>query len=108
VSELKEHLSRRERVERDRLDNAWRSVAASTEGRLVLFDVMGWCGVYRDPTGPDSDATLKAIGEQNIGRRLIARLERISPATYPGMLLAEAKENQGEKKPVEEDESDDG
>jgi hypothetical protein len=51
---------------------------------------------------------MKAIGEQNIGRRIISRLELISPGTYPGMLLAEAKENQGEREPVEEEENEDG
>jgi hypothetical protein len=105
---MKEHLSKRERVERERLNNAWRVMASSQEGRLVMLDIMGWCGVYRDPMAPDSDWTMKAIGEQNIGRRIISRLELISPGTYPGMLLAEAKENQGEREPVEEEENEDG
>lgn len=106
---MREHLTKRERVAKQRLDNAWRTVSESNAGRLVLLDVLSWAGVYRDPFSVDVGVMGNLVGAQNIGRRVISRLDELSPVIYPGMILAQAKEDQGERKPTtEEDESEDG
>ncbi len=108
MSDLKEHLTKRERIVKQRLDSAWREIAASKSGELVLMDIMSWCGVYRDPFSVDQGVMGNIVGGQNIGRRVISRLDTISPVVYPGMVLAQAKENMGTREPTEEDESTDG
>ncbi len=105
---LKEHLTKRERIAKHRLDNAWSEISASKNGRLVLLDILSWAGIYRDPFSIDVGVMGNLVGAQNIGRRVIARLDEVSPVVYPGMVLAQAKENQGDRKPTEEDESEDG
>lgn len=96
--------------EAEELERAFREVVKTPAGKRVLFWVLEESAVYRDAFTGEAPATDYLLGQQAIGRRLMAMLDRLDPRLYPLLLLdiAEIKamdraaaENQGQ---VEDDE----
>lgn len=92
--------------ERDGINDAYRAVFATAEGKRVLFDVLEICGMYDAAFTGDNNATNFRLGMQEAGKRVIDRLNQIDARLYPRLLLsiadiremnkaAEAAANQG-------------
>lgn len=93
MSELVEQLSPLEAAERADEDNAFREVFNTAAGKRVLFWMLEQCAIYRDPDcGESTHLTSGVMGEQRIGRKLIAKLDAIDPRNYPALLLAVAED----------------
>lgn len=70
------------RKERDAKE-AYRRVMATEEGRAVLWDILSQLGTFKTPLVPGAqDLTYCAIGRQNAGLELMARLHDASPSGY--------------------------
>lgn len=90
--ELTEALSPIQQVEREELDRAFNAVFATAHGKRVLFWMMEQCAIYEDAyRGEETHATSAKLGEQRVGRKLIAMLDSIDPRMYPQLLLDRAE-----------------
>lgn len=93
MDELTEQLTPQAAAERADLDQAFREVFATASGKRVLFWVLEQCAIYRDPDcGESTHATSGIVGEQRVGRKLIAKLDELDARNYPVLLLAVAED----------------
>lgn len=69
----------------------WEAVLRNSHGRRVLLRILQRCGIYRSAFSTETEVTALRLGEQNVGLWLIAQLERVGPAEYPGLLLEAAQ-----------------
>ena len=93
MSELAEQLSPQEAAERADLDQAFREVFKTAAGKRVLFWMLEQCAIYRDPDcGEFTHGTSGIVGEQRVGRKLIAKLDELDARNYPTLLLAVAED----------------
>lgn len=82
-----EHEERRARraskkKERDKRE-AYQRVMSTEAGRAVLWDILSDLGTFKSPLVPGAqDLTYCAIGRQNAGLELMARLHEASPSGY--------------------------
>lgn len=116
MSDLIEQLSPAQQIQRDELDRAFRDVLATASGKRVLFHILEQCAIYRDPDhGENTHSTSAVIGEQRVGRKLIALLDEIDPRAYPKLLLDMAEitamdraaaDRRAEKQGIEDDDID--
>lgn len=91
MTDLAEQLSPQDAAERADLDEAFREVFKTASGKRVLFWMLEQCAIYRDPDcGELTHATSAIVGEQRVGRKLIAKLDELDPRNYPALLLAVA------------------
>jgi len=85
--ELTEALSKREQIERDELNRAFREVFTSAAGKRVLFWLLEQTAIYEEAFTGDDNATNYRLGLQSGGRRLIGKPDQIDPRLYPRLLL---------------------
>ena len=78
-----------DRAEAD-LDDAFRAILSTDEGKRVLFWVLEQANIYGDAYKGDDAATNYTLGQQSIGRRVLGLMNEISPRAYPALLLAVA------------------
>lgn len=71
---------------------AFKAVLATGPGKRVLFWLLEQAGIYRDPFGGTDQATNYTLGQQSIGRKLMAMLDQIDPRAYPQLLIDVADE----------------
>ncbi len=88
MADLTEQLSAEQAVERQELDEAFRKVFATNEGKRILFWMLSGCAIYEDAFTGDDNVTNYRLGLQAGGRKLIAKLDEIEPRFYPQLLLA--------------------
>lgn len=70
------------------LNSSLRKLLGDADGRRVLFWILGEAGLYRDAFQGDNHAmTDYALGGQNIGRRIIGRMDALDARLYPKLLL---------------------
>lgn len=88
---LTEQLSPEQEMKRDQFQTDLASVLDDPSGRRVIFEILGWAGIYADihPSGGSADYSL---GKRKIGLLLMAGIENINPLAYPKMLLQLAEE----------------
>jgi hypothetical protein len=90
--DLTEYLSPLDTVEREELDKAFRQVFATAGGKRVLFWMLEQASIYRDPDcGENTHLTAGVVGEQRVGRKLIAMLDDIDPRMYPQLVIDRAE-----------------
>lgn len=81
--ERDEKLQReRERAKEDFVRNA----LTTREGRLWFWDLLGRCGVFRNPWTANALVTAHACGEMNIGQEVLSEITRIVPDYFATML----------------------
>lgn len=74
--------------EQEDIDRALNEVFRSAAGKRVLFWILSECSIYHSPyAGENAAATNFELGKQDVGRRIIARLDKIDPRFYPQLLL---------------------
>ena len=68
-------------------DLSWSHVMRSSDGVLVLREVLSWCGVYRTSFVPGAtDATAYREGMRSVGLRLLARMTDADSASVLDVL----------------------
>ena len=105
-----------QQIQREELERSFRDVLATPSGKRVLFWLLEQCAIYRDADcGEDTHVTSAVLGEQRVGRRLIAKLDEIDPRAYPSLLLDMAEitamdraaaARRSEKQGIEDDDID--
>lgn len=74
---------RRKYSKRDvQLAEDWQAVAMSAHGRRIIADMMVWCNVYTAIEETDPIALARAVGEQNVAKR-VAYLLGLKPEEFP-------------------------
>ena len=68
-----------------------KQVLETYAGRRVLFEIIGWCGVYREQLAPEVHQMAFMAGQSAIGRKLIAEIEDINPTAYAEMMIENNK-----------------
>lgn len=97
---LTEQPSKDQGLQRDQIASDLEAVLRLPHGRRTLLWLLGLCGVSRTAYQGDEAATNFRLGEQNIGLRLIVKLEEIGPTEYPRLLLEAAQRKDLEKETV--------
>lgn len=69
------------------LDQAIKDVLGTASGKRVIFWMLEEAGVYRDAFSGDDAATNYVLGQQSVGRKVIAALDQLDPRNYPRLLL---------------------
>ena len=70
---------------------AWDAVLADRQGRLVVWDILEQCGVYRSTFTGNAHGTFLE-GQRQIGLWMLAdRIAAHSPRTFPEMQLEAAE-----------------
>lgn len=88
MADLIEQLSQMQDAEREAIAKSFRDVLALPEGKRVVFWMLEQCGIYQDAfSGDQINATNYVLGQQAVGRKLIAQLDGIDPRAYPTLLL---------------------
>lgn len=92
MSDIQERLSPLETVEREELEQAFRAVFRLKAGKRVLFWMLEQAAIYRDAyAGEATHETAMTLGEQRVGRLLIAMFDQIDPRMYPQLLIDRAE-----------------
>lgn len=60
--------------------------------RKFLWTMLSECGIYNMPYMGEVNDCMIRLGKQDIGRRLIQRLEQVDTGAYPNLLLEFRKE----------------
>jgi hypothetical protein len=90
--DVAEELTPLQQVEREELARAFREVFNLAAGKRVLFWMLEQCAIYQDADcGEATHATAGMLGEQRVGRKLIAALDGIDPRLYPQLLMDRAE-----------------
>jgi hypothetical protein len=55
---------------RARISDAWKSIANTAEGQLVLADLMVWCNAYAPIESNDPIEMARHVGENNVVKRV--------------------------------------
>jgi hypothetical protein len=59
----------------------------SPDGRAWFYDLLGECGIYRNPAiFASTNATFFSCGEINIGQKILAQITEADPGLYMQML----------------------
>ncbi len=105
------NLSRRQRREQQRRRNDYEQVLRTDAGKRVILDILGLCGVYSIAfAGTNREVTEFNLGGQNVGLRIIDRLNDLNRTVYPALLLSQARELEAKSEETDdnqEDENDD-
>lgn len=88
MMDVNEKLSALQDIEREELERAFRGVFATADGKRVLFWMLEQCAMYESAyAGENTNATNFLLGRQDVGKRVIKRLDEIDPRIYPQLLL---------------------
>ena len=74
-------------ADRDLARDALKAVLSTPDGKRVVFGLLELTGIYRDAFSGDAAATNYVLGQQAVGRSLIAMMDEIDPRTYPKLLF---------------------
>ena len=97
MSDVNEAISRADEVRLNEMDNAYRAVFQTPEGKRVLFDILTMCGIYDRAFTAENNATNFLLGKQEAGKAVIARLDQIDNRFYPQLLLTIADQREMQK-----------
>lgn len=89
---LSNQLSEAQTGRQDELLIALEAVVANPNGRTVLMWLLTEAGLYSGLYSGESDLTHLNIGRRDLGLRLLAKLDEVSPIAYPRMLLDAASD----------------
>jgi hypothetical protein len=94
MSKLEEKPSDWQKLQQEQIALDLEAVLRTDEGRRLIVWFLSLCNIeplqsaYK---GEHAEATNFCLGEQNVGLKLIAQLDAISPIVYPQLLLEEAR-----------------
>jgi len=88
---LTEQPSKSQNIKQDQAVSDLEAVLRMPQGRRVLLQILGRCGLYRSAYTGDTQATNHRLGEQNVGLWLVAQMEAVGPTEYPRLLLEAAQ-----------------
>ena len=84
-------IERMKVVREQEVTRAWAEVLSSHKGRLVIWDILEQCGVYRSTYTGNAMGTFLE-GQRQIGLWMLAeRITAHSPRTFPEMQLEAAE-----------------
>lgn len=100
----KAKISKAMRRKEERLNEAYRAVLASENGRLVLRDILEKAGVLAPSCFPlqnggftSGSQTFWSEGRRSVGLELITRLDRITHYAWAGLVEELAREAETER-----------
>jgi hypothetical protein len=94
-----------EKTEPEDLKRALAEVFKLASGKRVLFWVLSECSIYRSAyAGEMAAATNFELGRQDVGRRIIDKLDEIDPRFYPQLLMDIAELKAMDRAATERDE----
>ena len=105
--ELSAQLSPAETQPTDELLLDLQAVLNSKAGRHVLMWLLDQAGIYQTPYAIEPGLTEVNIGRGDMGRRVLAKMNEVSPYTYPQLLLQRARDQFETEKVTILDEDDD-
>lgn len=108
TDELSAQLSPAQTDVRDELvaDLEW--LLANKSGRHLVMWMLEQAGLYSTPYAIEPGLTEVNIGRGDMGRRLLAKLEDVSPTAYPQLMLDRARDKfEREKVTILDDDDDD-
>lgn len=91
-----ERADRREKRIEQRTKLAWANVARTDDGKRVLLDLLGYCGLYRSPMGSDANWTHVHIGQGDVGRRILVRLHEADVGLYTELQAFKVKQERND------------
>lgn len=95
----------REETEHEDVKRALAEVFALASGKRVLFWILSECSIYRSAyAGELTAATNFELGRQEVGRRVIGKLDEIDPRFYPQLLMDIAELTAMDRAAAERDE----
>ncbi len=97
MADLSEQPSPSQTVVPPQIVTDFEAVLREPEGKRVVLWLLEQSGVTRSAFTGSNDATNFRLGEINIGLRLIAQLEKVSPSEYARLLLWDAQRQETEK-----------
>ena len=100
MSNLAEQPSPSQTVVPPQIVTDFEKVLREPEGKRVILWLLEQCAVTRSAYQGEDNATNFRLGEVNIGLRLIAQLDRVSPSEYARLLLWDAQRREKEKAEV--------
>lgn len=84
-------IDRAKAVRQMEVNSAWDAVLSDRQGRLVVWDILEQCGVYRSTFTGNAHGTFLE-GQRQIGLWMLAeRIAAHSPRTFPQMQLEAAE-----------------
>jgi hypothetical protein len=90
VKDVREARKRVRFTQRKQKD-AWKAVFQTVQGKLVLLDLLNYCGTFADPDVEHTNVAMKAIGKQSVGHYLIALLESAQPGALGELVQLNAQ-----------------
>lgn len=82
------------KTRRNRMENGFRKLMQDQEGRLWVWDLLEFCGVFRSSFHQSNAQTAYNEGLRNVGLKLMADINRITPDQYFRMINEAQKEQQ--------------
>lgn len=67
-------------------DRDLQALLRQPEFRRWLWDLLGWCGIYRITHAKDHADAAFAEGQRNVGVALIGQVGAVDPTAYPRMM----------------------
>ncbi len=78
-------------VSQKALSDAFRALLSDAAGQRVLFWILEQSSMYADAFTGDPHSTNYMLGQQSVGRRMIAQMDAIDPQFYPQLLIDHAE-----------------
>lgn len=69
------------------LQIAYRDLMKTAEGKAVIWDILGMCGIYVSSFSGDANTTFFLDGKRSIGLQILERLEHADSTIYPRLCL---------------------
>lgn len=91
MDDVSEELSTADKISRDAIEAAFRDVFATHAGKRVLYWMLEQCGMYEAAFTGEAASTNFILGKQEVGRRVVGKLDEINPQFYPQLLLTIAE-----------------
>lgn len=79
-------ISKKDAEREKKVEEAYKKILATEEGKAVIWDLLSYAGIYGDAfTGNSS--TFYKLGLQRFGKRIIERINASNPKAYAKLLL---------------------
>ena len=69
-----------------RLEDGFRQVMGSANGRAFIWELLSICGLFRTSFNPSNAITAFNEGQRNIGLEIMAKVHRLKPEKYIPMV----------------------
>jgi hypothetical protein len=79
---------KRERLRATRADGAFKALMGTPDGRLLIWDLLGECGVFRSSWDGHGGRLNFNEGRRDIGLQLLATINRLCPELF-GVMMKE-------------------